>query len=455
VKWDDRLDIAGLTDVGMRRSNNQDSFRVLLAPSSEQWQRRGHVFVVADGMGAHAVGELASKMAVDSIPHTYHKLANLPCPQAIAKAVEDANTLIHNRGKANADFQGMGTTSTALVLLPEGAYIAHVGDSRAYRVRSGQVEQLSFDHSLAWELVRRRQMTVEQARAVVPNNVITRSLGPEPNVEVDVEGLHTVEPGDVFVLCSDGLSGQVSDAEIGAIARSLPAQAACQCLVDMANLRGGPDNITLIVVHVGDAAKNKNRTADDSRATRVRDWPKLCLTLGLASLVVGALAAAGGLLLDGSVRTGVFALGVVVGLIGAGLAAGGFFWRRWNAPKPPAKAPAPPGAYRHAACALDDAFFERFIARLQQLRAVAVEKAWNVDWTQFFAHRNAADKFNALNDRVAALRELCEAQRLLADAQKRFQEQTHSLLGLGGTMAQKMEDSQSEGMFRSGMPEDL
>ena len=110
VKWEDRLDIGGLTDVGMRRSNNQDSFRILTAPSREQWRSRGHLFVVADGMGAHAVGELASKMAVDSIPHTYHKLVSLPCSQALVKAVQDANAHIYSRGLANRDFQGMGSS---------------------------------------------------------------------------------------------------------------------------------------------------------------------------------------------------------------------------------------------------------------------------------------------------------------------------------------------------------
>ena len=282
MKWEDRLDIGGFSDVGMRRSNNQDSFRILAAPNVEQWRSRGHFFAVADGMGAHAVGELASKMAVDTIPHTYHKLTNLPVNQAIVKAVQDANLLIHNRGVANKEFQGMGTTSTSLLLLPEGAMIAHVGDSRAYRVRDGLIEQLSFDHSLAWELVRRKQLTLEQARTMVPNNVITRSLGPEAHVDVDIEGPHAVLPGDVFVLCSDGLSGQVSDSDIGIVARHMPAQEACQYLVDIANLRGGPDNITLIVVRVEDPSQSDPaiRIPEGLDRKPPRNYPVLCMIFG-------------------------------------------------------------------------------------------------------------------------------------------------------------------------------
>src|SRR6185369_2097132 len=108
---------------------------------------RGHVFVVADGMGAHAAGELASKMAADGIPHNYHKIHDQPAVWAIAKAVEEINDQINQRGQANIDFQGMGTTSSVLVLLPQGALVAHVGDSRVYRLRGEQLEQLTFDHS--------------------------------------------------------------------------------------------------------------------------------------------------------------------------------------------------------------------------------------------------------------------------------------------------------------------
>src|SRR5262249_2263579 len=152
---------------------------------------------------------------------------------------------------ANKDFQGMGTTCSTLLLLPEGVLIAHVGDSRVYRVRGERIDQLSFDHSLVWELVRRNHLTFDAANLAVPRNVITRSLGPEANVEVDIDGPLPVEPNDVYVVCSDGLSGPVSDPEIGAFTMHFHPEDACRYLVYLANLRGGQDNITLIVVRLG------------------------------------------------------------------------------------------------------------------------------------------------------------------------------------------------------------
>src|SRR5215467_10887486 len=124
----------------MRRSNNQDSFAIVRAPRVETWRQRGHVFLVADGMGAHAVGELASKMACDLIPHNYMKTRTGTPAEMIVKTFRDVSALIHSRASANREFQGMGTTSTALLLLPEGALVAHVGDSRAYRVRGQQID---------------------------------------------------------------------------------------------------------------------------------------------------------------------------------------------------------------------------------------------------------------------------------------------------------------------------
>jgi PPM family protein phosphatase len=132
-------------------------------------------------------------MACDLIPHTYLKARAGTPSEAITKAFREVSALIYSRASANREFQGMGTTSSALVLLPEGALIAHVGDSRVYRIRRNRIEQFSFDHSLVWELVRRNHLTSEQASLSVPKNVITRSLGPEVDIEVDIEGPLVVE----------------------------------------------------------------------------------------------------------------------------------------------------------------------------------------------------------------------------------------------------------------------
>ena len=244
--WKHCLDYAGATDLGLRRANNQDNLAVLLAGSQKEFQRRGHLFLVADGMGAHAAGELASKIAADEIPLTYMKHPDKNPTEALRSAIEQANEKIHQRGQQSEDFQGMGTTVSALVLLPQGALVAHVGDSRVYRLRGQVLEQLTFDHSLPWELY--RDQPKNEIPAGIPKNVILRSLGPRPMVEVDLEGFYPLEEGDTFLVCTDGLSGQVSDLEIGTILQCLHPKEALQVLVDLANLRGGPDNITGIVV---------------------------------------------------------------------------------------------------------------------------------------------------------------------------------------------------------------
>lgn len=249
--WDAYLNIASLSDVGMRRSNNQDNLIVSLASSQEQWQKKGHLFIVADGMGAHAAGELASKIAVDHIPHIYARINDMSPPEALKKSVVAANTEINRRGQANEDFHNMGTTCSVMTLLPQGAVVAHIGDSRVYRLRKNKLEQLTFDHSLVWEMKAAGQLSItEEAAGKIPKNVITRSLGPYPDCKVDLEGPFPLEVGDVFLLCSDGLTGMVQDEEIGAILASLPPKEAARVLVDLANLRGGPDNSTLIIIQI-------------------------------------------------------------------------------------------------------------------------------------------------------------------------------------------------------------
>ncbi len=250
--WEQQVEYAALTDIGMRRTNNQDSCAVLVAPDRQSFEAKGHIFVVADGMGGHAVGELASRMAADVIPHTFVKSLAPTVPQALHEALEEANSRIFHRALQNQDFFSMGTTGTALVLSPLGAFAGHVGDSRLYRVRTGLIEQLTFDHSVQWELTRNSKHPVDPAVMMAYKNVITRSLGPHASIPIDIEGPYTIHPGDVYILCSDGLSGLVSDEEIGMVCAELPPPEACQMLVDLANLRGGADNITVVVVHCGD-----------------------------------------------------------------------------------------------------------------------------------------------------------------------------------------------------------
>jgi PPM family protein phosphatase len=244
------LDVAQISDLGMRRMNNQDSVAVVVTDDENTWATRGHLLMVADGMGAHAAGELASKLAVDNVPHIYFKLRDQYPPAALRQAIREVNTLIHTKGQSAIGFQGMGTTCSCLVLLPEGALVAHIGDSRVYRLRGNRLAQLTFDHSLVWEMAAAGHMAEEDVPAYIPKNVITRSLGPHESVNLDLEGPYNATDGDVFLLCSDGLSGQIPDAEIGAFLQCLTPTEAVQTLVDVANLRGGPDNISIVVARV-------------------------------------------------------------------------------------------------------------------------------------------------------------------------------------------------------------
>ncbi len=249
-----------LTHVGLRRANNQDAKAVVEPWNREQYRRRGWLFVVADGMGAHAAGEMASALAVQEVTGAYEKLASRSPPLALRTSIEDANAKIYARGETSPDLKGMGTTCTALALLPRGALVGHVGDSRAYRVRGGVIEQLSRDHSLVWDL-EAQAGGGDAVVPAVPKNIITRSMGPHPDVRVDLEGPFPVEVGDAFVLCSDGLSGQVADEEIGALAAALPPKAAAEALVGLALVRGAPDNVTVIVARAG--AQEQSRVAAD------------------------------------------------------------------------------------------------------------------------------------------------------------------------------------------------
>ena len=239
------------SDIGRRRSSNQDSLAVAPPASAQQYRARGWLFLVADGMGAHVAGERASRMAAEMVPLTYEKNAPRSPPLALLRGLEQANAEINLRGRQQPEYLGMGTTCTTLAILPRGALVGHVGDSRVYRLRGSRLDQLSRDHSAVWELESQGGLSREQAERAVGKNVITRSMGPHPKVEVDIEGPIPVESGDVFLLCSDGLSGQVADEEIGLFMRELPPRDACQALVGLTLVRGAPDNVTVIVAKAG------------------------------------------------------------------------------------------------------------------------------------------------------------------------------------------------------------
>jgi protein phosphatase len=324
-------------------------------------------------MGAHAVGELASKMACDLIPHNYMKTRTGTAEEAIVKTFRDVSTLIHSRASANRDFQGMGTTTSALLLLPQGALIAHVGDSRVYRIRRQRIDQLSFDHSLVWELVRRNHLTPEQAQLSIPKNVITRSLGPEIDIEVDIEGPLAVKLGDIYLLCSDGLSGPVDDHEIGAFAANFHPRDACRYLVQLANLRGGLDNITVLIVRIGDWIP-----PDSTEVHQQQPTPK-----------------AGQ---DGLPRT-------------AWRARFSQFLKRRSRGADSEVVEKPP--YRTAECPISDELINRLDELTRSAQEQAIEQAWSIDWTTLASLRRQQAEARAANNSWVTLRKLGEIMVLL------------------------------------------
>jgi PPM family protein phosphatase len=247
-------DQAFRTDTGRQRSENEDSFYV-----------RPPVFVVADGMGGAQAGEVASKAAADAFDRD---LPEAPPERVLRETIEAANREIHDLARSDPSRAGMGTTITAAIVEAEAEEvgIGHVGDSRAYRLRDGRLEQLTRDHSLVEEMRRKGQITDAQAEDHPQRSIITRALGPEPQVEVDVQTVPAA-PGDVFLLCSDGLTTMVDEERIaGVLRKAASMKEAVRALVDAANKAGGRDNITALAFRLEDAAAPRRASFDDDDA---------------------------------------------------------------------------------------------------------------------------------------------------------------------------------------------
>ena len=235
---------AARTDVGIVRSGNEDNYLMLAD--------RG-IFIVADGMGGHAAGEVASEMAVRLISRDLGTVRGIPdeeVAERMRQAIRGANAAIYERTLTEHDKRGMGTTATALVLLPKRFLIGHVGDSRAYRLRDGRFEQLSKDHSYVQEQVDAGLLTPEQARVHPYSNVITRCVGANQDVIPDTYG-GDLRTGDVVLLASDGLTGMLEDEHIHKILEAPGGpQDWVDAMINDANRRGGLDNITAILVKI-------------------------------------------------------------------------------------------------------------------------------------------------------------------------------------------------------------
>lgn len=246
----------GLTDVGMRREHNEDSYLV---------DDEAKLYVVADGMGGHLGGEMASMLAVQTIqevvrgershlpPNFEGPLERHPALLMLPRAVKQACAAIFHKSHEVPELKGMGTTVTGMTFVDRYAFFGHVGDSRAYLVRDGRIEQLSEDHSLVQEQMKAGLITEEQARISRFKHIITRSVGYEEDVAVDTMVVPT-EPGDLYLLCSDGLANLVETEEICTVAINHFLRDIPEALVRMANERGGDDNITVVVAFVNGSA---------------------------------------------------------------------------------------------------------------------------------------------------------------------------------------------------------
>ena len=409
---------AALTDVGVKRSHNQDACAAQPAADAAGFAAHGHVFVVADGMGGHAVGEKASAKAVREIPHLYLKHARDGVLPALRRAFQETNTGIYTVGQENPEFRGLGTTSTALVLRPEGAWVGHVGDSRAYRIRDGVAEQLTFDHSWVWEIARRQGIDPDEL-GDFKKNVIIRSLGPDPEVEVDIEGPHPVQPGDIFVMCSDGLTGVVTPAEIGPVVSVLPPDEAAKLLVNLANIRGGPDNITVLIVQVGGGnggtAKKGKMPGVLGRALAAWNkrvpWPYTALgggcLLAVLSLALHASEVPGASLL--------FLLAVVPILAGlAGLVS--HLRKEPEEVAVPDDGPRELHVYKKTPCPVALPLAERFGEIEGSLVQAMQGQGVPADWDGYRKLASAADAAAKKGPEADAVRARCRALLFLADA---------------------------------------
>lgn len=257
------------TDVGCRRTNNEDHIRFVAPHADDPRAARGALLVVADGMGGQAAGEVASSLAVETVFRVFYG-TDAPPSEALRTAFETANAAVWQAGQ-QPDTRGMGTTVTALLIEGDRGHVAHVGDSRLYRLRDGALRQITHDHSLVQEMVRKGLLAPEQAAHHEDRNILLQALGNRASVTVEVLSEPLVLlPGDVFLACSDGLHDDVSPDELAALLTQAPdVQQAADALVSLAKERGGLDNISVGVVRL----VREPRAAPPPRPTREYSLP--------------------------------------------------------------------------------------------------------------------------------------------------------------------------------------
>lgn len=244
-----QVTVACKTDLGRVRENNEDKFEYYIPEDDATLATRGQIFVVCDGMGGHAAGQIASELTAKTFIDVYLNHPSADATVAMEAGVVAAHRYVADVGRAVPARRGMGTTLSVLILLQDKAYTVQVGDSRIYRLRQGELLQLTHDHTWVDEAIRNGMLRPEDAENHPYKHVLTRAVGTEQDVKCDIEA-HDLITGDTFLLCSDGLINHVTDDEIGTVLRKTGASEAVWKLVGQALLGGGSDNCTVMIVRV-------------------------------------------------------------------------------------------------------------------------------------------------------------------------------------------------------------
>ncbi len=243
------ITFANLTDIGRVRTENQDAVGKFPADNLDITSPKGQLFIVADGMGGHAGGREASRLAVETVAKTY-----FDSPGTIVESLKEAfvagNKTIYEESLNSPQLRGMGTTCIALVFQKDAAYVAHVGDSRLYRITAKSIEQLTNDHTKVGEMVRRGIISTEEAENHPERSMLYRAMGVSARMDFDVMNGIQLGSDEYYLMCTDGLTGYVGPSELQEVVTTRPPDEACSLLVEYANRRGGLDNITVQIIQV-------------------------------------------------------------------------------------------------------------------------------------------------------------------------------------------------------------
>ena len=245
------IEVSVQSDIGCQRQNNEDSFGYWEPEDDQQFLRKGRLAVVADGMGGYEGGQEASRLAVETLVEVYRDFGGDDPQAALVEALQTAHEQIRQYSFAHPELRGMGTTCTAAAIVQDSLYYVHVGDTRLYLIRDGQITRVTRDHSYVGRLVESGMISPEEAENHPQRNILTAALGTNPDLIMDSPGRpEPLRPEDVLLICSDGLWGQVRDSEILDAVENKSAEQTGRKLIELARERGGPDNITVEVLRL-------------------------------------------------------------------------------------------------------------------------------------------------------------------------------------------------------------